>query len=110
MPKEKTLDDIVQEDFFSSSDDPSGELESAIRGIERHGYPAEMRQSAMLAYAKAMCPTSRAITMIERDFHIARHNAISAEWVDKVVASHSMADKVIGKIPLSRAFGGADKR
>lgn len=104
---EMDLDTLFKQDFFSD-DDITSDLESVIKGIERHGHPATMRQSRAIAYARSLCPESELIKNIEASFQKARFNAILPDWIERGVNAMTLGDRIVGKMPISKIFGGQE--
>lgn len=103
------LQDIVGQDLFSS-DSVGSELDSVIAVLERHGVPLDMRQSRAIAYARSLCPASDVIRDLEVRLDASRFKATSPELFLRALDAYTLADRVTGRLPLSKAFNAGGEK
>lgn len=108
MSEVKDLQSILSSDFMDS-DSSASDLESVIAVLERHGFPMQARQVKAIAYVRSLCPDSDLINNVIAEYDRGRFHCISPDLFLEALAKATLADKVTGRIPLSKAFdGGGD--
>lgn len=107
--EEKELSNIIGDELFST-DNVGSELDSVIAVLERHGAPLHMRQSRAIAYARALCPNSEIIPELEKRLDASRFKSITPDIFLKALDAYTLADRVTGRLPLSKAFNGGDSK
>ena len=97
---------LLESAFGKSNDVEIGELQSLVNFLERHGNPMQVRQARALSYAKMLIPNSEQLRLIEDDLLASFSRCMNPAPILQLADSWTMASRVTGKLPLSRAFNG----
>ncbi|MDQ7094988.1 hypothetical protein REC12_15435 [Desulfosporosinus sp. PR] len=109
VTESKDLQELIGKELFSS-ENVGSELDSVISVLERHGSPLDFRQARALSLAQSLCPDSDIIRSIGLQLDAARYKSISPDLFLKALDAYTLADRVTGRLPLSKAFNaGGDK-
>jgi len=103
------LQSVLGTDLFGDDDKVGSELDSVIAGLERHGFPMEQKQVKALAYAGILCPESQIIAELSVKLDAGRYKSIDPGLFLEALDKYTLANRVTGRIPLSKAFNGGGK-
>ncbi|MDJ0304557.1 MULTISPECIES: hypothetical protein [Dehalobacter] len=94
--------------LFNEEENANTDFGSVVAALERHGFPLHMKQIRAIAYAESLCPDSMTVRALKNSLLNGVNYCMNPELFLSALEKFTLADKVTGKIPLSRAFNNSE--